>query len=267
MDDMTSYPEVNDLVLGTITKIVQHGVYISLDEYDGLTAYCHISEISGTWIRNIRNFVRIGEKTVARVIRVNPSKQQIDVSIRRVPQEARRRKIQEWKRLRTARNLIRIVAERMGRDPDELLKYVESKVLEEYDTLYLALEQSVTDGVEVFLELGIEEDLAKELHQIALENIVISKVTIEGVLGLRCYESDGIERIRAALLKGKEVGEKHEEATVDLYTIGSPRYKVSVEAMNYQDAEKVLAEIVDTVQSFSKKKKIEFAFEREKPQK
>ncbi|MHA1219287.1 MAG: S1 RNA-binding domain-containing protein, partial [Candidatus Heimdallarchaeaceae archaeon] len=63
-------PEYGDLVIGTVKSIFDHGVYVDLDEYDNLQAYCHVSEVSSTWVRNIRNVMRLGKKVVGRVMRV-----------------------------------------------------------------------------------------------------------------------------------------------------------------------------------------------------
>ena len=36
-------PETGDLVIGTVKSIFDHGVYVDLDEYENLQAYCHVS--------------------------------------------------------------------------------------------------------------------------------------------------------------------------------------------------------------------------------
>ncbi len=42
----------------------------------------HVSEISSSWIRNIRDFVREGQKMVLKVLRVDLEKGHIDLSLR-----------------------------------------------------------------------------------------------------------------------------------------------------------------------------------------
>ena len=91
-------PQKNDLVLVVVNNITNHGIYCDLKEYDGITAYCHISEIAGTFIRNIRNFVKVGQNTVAKVLRVSPENNQVDISLKRVNDSHKRDKIQEYKR-------------------------------------------------------------------------------------------------------------------------------------------------------------------------
>ena len=75
------WPEVGDLVVATIVRIVGHGANVVLDEHNGKEGLLHISEISSRWVRNIRNHVRERQKAVLQVQRVDPSKGQIDLCI------------------------------------------------------------------------------------------------------------------------------------------------------------------------------------------
>ena len=77
------WPEVGDLVIATIEAITDYGAYAKLDEYNK-RGLLHVSEISSSWIRNIRDFVREGQKAVLKVIRIDLEKGHIDLSLRRV---------------------------------------------------------------------------------------------------------------------------------------------------------------------------------------
>jgi len=90
-----SIPDEGDLVLCTVKNITNHGAYVVLDEFNDLTGFVHISEIASRWIKNIRNFVREEQKIVAKVLRVNKTKNQIDLSIRRVKEQQKKNKIPE----------------------------------------------------------------------------------------------------------------------------------------------------------------------------
>ena len=86
------FPEVGDLVIATIDRITEYGAYVTLDEY-GKEGFLHISEISSSWIRNIKDYIREGQKTVLKVLRVNIERDQIDLSLRRVSKRERIEKL------------------------------------------------------------------------------------------------------------------------------------------------------------------------------
>src|SRR5215467_14814284 len=73
----TVYPEVGDLVVASVTRVEDYGAYVKLDEFSGIEGLVHISEISTTWVRNIREHARQGQKLVLKVLRVNPQRNQI----------------------------------------------------------------------------------------------------------------------------------------------------------------------------------------------
>ena len=64
-------PEVGEIVIGTISKIGDHGAYATLDEYDGIQGFLHISEIAPGWVRNVTRFVKMGDKKVLLVKKIN----------------------------------------------------------------------------------------------------------------------------------------------------------------------------------------------------
>ena len=53
---------------------MDHGAYVTLDEYDDIQGFLHISEIAPGWIRAINRFVRDGDKKVLLVKKVNPKR-------------------------------------------------------------------------------------------------------------------------------------------------------------------------------------------------
>ena len=60
--DIKQLPEAGDLVIATVKEVTGHGAYVSLDEYQQLTAFLHISEIATGWIRNIERYVDLNKR-------------------------------------------------------------------------------------------------------------------------------------------------------------------------------------------------------------
>ncbi|MHA1446777.1 MAG: S1 RNA-binding domain-containing protein, partial [Candidatus Heimdallarchaeaceae archaeon] len=151
-------PEYGDLVIGTVKSIFDHGVYVDLDEYDNLQAYCHVSEVSSTWVRNIRNVMRLGKKVVGRVMRVKEN--QIDISIKRVSDGLKRKKVEETKKYKTAITLLEMSAKIRKISFETARAEVEDLCTEYYGSFYQAFEESLFSGERIFTDAGVSEEWA-----------------------------------------------------------------------------------------------------------
>mgnify|MGYP003305645434 CR=1 FL=1 len=60
--------------------IEKYGIFVTLDEY--YSGLIHISEISDGFVRNVSNYVNIGETIKARVIEVDEDGYQVKLSIK-----------------------------------------------------------------------------------------------------------------------------------------------------------------------------------------
>lgn len=242
-------PEVGDLVIGTVSKIFDHGVYVDLDEYEDLFAYCHISEVSHAWVRNIRNVMRIGKKVVGRVLRVREG--QIDISIKRVSEELKRAKVEEWKHYNTALTLLEMAAKKLKIDLETARSEVEDPCTEYYGSFYQAFEEALFKGEAAFIDAGVDEKWAKELTEIAKRNLTIPRVEIKRDLEITCWEPDGIKVIRQALLNAlkarDEIDAGEEELCMEIYTKGAPIYRLEISARDYQLAETLAKKAIDAV--------------------
>src|SRR3990167_8225509 len=109
------FPEEDELVLCTVTKIFHNGVFVDLDEY-AKGGMIHISEVSPGRIRNIRDFVVEGKKVVCKVLRVDGEKGHIDLSLRRVNEGQKKIKINEIKMEQRAEKIIEFAAKKLSID-------------------------------------------------------------------------------------------------------------------------------------------------------
>lgn len=256
-------PDVGELVVGTVVKVFDYGAYVALDEYGGLEAYLPWSEVSSRWIRSIKDYLKEGQKVVGKVIRVNRAKKHVDISLKRVTEGERRRKILEWKRAVKADKILEIAASKLGKTKEEAYKEAGWKLEDYYGEIYAGLEESVVRGIEALLEAGVSEEWAKVLKELADKHITIKKVKVKGVFSIQVIKPNGIEIIRNALTSAyKEVSEGNVD--IRIYTIGAPRYVVEVTATDYKLAERVLNRIVKRVTEIIKQHNgiVEFVRER-----
>lgn len=69
-----------DIIEAKVTGIQEYGAFVNIDnEHDGLI---HISEISYGYVKNINDYVKIGDKIHAEVINVDDKTNQLRLSIK-----------------------------------------------------------------------------------------------------------------------------------------------------------------------------------------
>jgi len=234
----TQYPEVGDLVVASVTRVVDYGAYVKLDEYDGVEGLIHISEIASTYVRNIRVHVREGQKLVLKVLRVSSQRAQVDLSLRRVTGREKSEKMLEWKKVKKADSIMKGAAEKLKVGEEEVSK-VRAVIYDKFDNPFDSFEEAADEGEEVFTKLGISEEWAKALTEVARSKIRLEKAKVTGTVELTCTKTEGVEAIRQALKGAKKV-KKSRGTTIKVYTIGSPRYRFEVRSKEITDAQATL---------------------------
>jgi translation initiation factor 2 subunit 1 len=240
------WPEIGDLVMATVETVTDYGAYVKLDEYDK-RGLLHRSEISSSWIRNIRDFVREGQKVVLKVLRVDVEKAHIDLSLRRVTKRERIEKVMSWKRERKAEALMRGVAEKTALSLEEVYSKAGNLMEEKYG-LYEGFERVLKEGTEVLTKMGVPEDLAKAFAEVAEERIRLKMVKVKGLIEVRCMKPNGVKIIKDAFLNAKKA-EKAKDVNVRFYVKAAPKYSIEVLAENYKRAEEVLQRVAENVVS------------------
>jgi translation initiation factor 2 subunit 1 len=258
----SEWPEVGDLVIVTVNRITDYGAYVTLDEY-GKEGLLHVSEVASSWVRNIRDFVREGQKTVLKVLRVDTEKGHVDLSLRRVTKRERIEKIMAFKRARKAETLMRSAGEKLGLSMEEV--YAKGGVLieKEFGDIYEGLERSAREGPKVLMKAGVPEEIAAGLEEIAREKIRLPLVKLKGVLELSCRKPDGVRLVREALLSAKKA-EEAKEGLVRVYVVAPPKYAIEAAAEDYKKADKVLQRASEEVLKTITKAGGEGVFKREK---
>ncbi len=232
------YPDRGEIVIGTVDSIFKQGAFITLDEYGNKRGLLHISEISLKWVRNIRDYVKEGQKAVLQVLKVNPARGHIDLSLRRVSDVQRREKLQEVRQKQRSKKLLAIFAKSKGVSKEEI-DIVSDKLSEEYESVYDALE-SIAANNSLIDELDIKDGWKKDLMKLINENIKISFVEITGYVNLRSYQPDGIEQIKKALKEIEKYETDSEDSKITVQYDSPPLYRINVKSNNYKSAEKIL---------------------------
>jgi translation initiation factor 2 subunit 1 len=229
------FPEEGELVIGTVTSIRNFGAFLTLDEYNKREAFIHLSEVATGWVKYIRDHIREGQKIVARVLRIDPAKGQIDVSLKRINDHQRREKIQAWKNEQRAMRLLEPVATALGKTVDETADLAGPALLERYGSLFGAFEVASADPKR-FQKENEKAPWAAAFLKVARDNILPPSVTILGTLDVQDRSPEGLEHVRAALV----AAEKTDPESVEVQYVGAPRYRIRVHASQYKAAEETM---------------------------
>ena len=241
------FPEEDELVMCTVTKVQFHSVFATLDEY-GTSGMIHISEVSPGRIRNIRDYVREGKKVVCKVLRINKEIGHIDLSLRRVTETQKRNKVDEVKQQQKAEKILEFVSKDLNLDVKKLFEDVMEHISGKYNSLYEFFQQVVTDD-NAIKDAGIDTKTEKKLEEAIKSRIKEASVKIEGKLKLTSFAGNGVDIIKEALKKAEEAGKKN----VSIKYLGAGTYSVVVNAKDYKKAEKILEEVTEKALEHVKK--------------
>ncbi|WP_332898521.1 MULTISPECIES: translation initiation factor IF-2 subunit alpha [unclassified Haladaptatus] len=234
----SGWPEPGELVVGKVEDIENFGVFIDLQEYDEKRGLVHISEVASGWIKNVRDHVREGQTVVCKVLSVDESSQQIDLSIKDVNDHQRKDKIQDWKNEQKADKWMLIA---FGEDiADDEYAAIANELLDEYGSLYAGFEAAAIHGAEALEETGLDDDEVSAIVESARENVSVPYVNVTGYIDLRCPDPDGVDVIKEALKVAESDDDLSDDIELSVSYVGSPEYRIKVKAPDYKLAEDAL---------------------------
>lgn len=230
------FPEVEDLILATIDRIIGTSVFVKLDEYNNKEGVINFSEVAPGRIRNIRDYIKIGQKIVVKVIRVDESKNHIDLSLRRVTLKERKEISEKHKKQKDF-----FVMLNMALADKNKINLIKQKSKEySLDEFFEALDKR---NKTFFIQMGIANEEIKKVFDVLDEKIKNKKVNIRAKFMLRCDLPNGIERIKGVLGDVNAPG-------INITYLGAPNYIIDLQGKDYKELNKKLKEIIE---SFEKK--------------
>ncbi|WP_069807954.1 translation initiation factor IF-2 subunit alpha [Vulcanisaeta thermophila] len=255
-------PEIGELVVGTVYRIEDHGAYVLLDEYGGLEAYAPINEVVQSWFHDIKDYLKVGQKTVFRVVRVNPSRKLVDVSLKKVRDEERKEKMNKWKRTLRGIRLLELVAKKLNIPLDKALRDFGWKLEDYYGDLLTMFENVAKHGPVELRKLGLDDNVINAILEVARERVEVEPITISGVIRVVSIRPDGVRHIREVLTKSMELAKGEGVEKVSIYTIGPPRYRVDLVGRDPKKLEQALNDMVNFITREMKKRGGEASFSR-----
>ncbi len=227
--------EVGDIVLCTVEKVTRTIVFVNI-KGNGQGSII-MSEVAPGRIRNIRNYVVPKKRIVCKVLRI--SRNRIDLSLRRVTQKERKEILEQDKKERSYKAIIKKI---LGEESDKIIKEIEKK-----ENLYGFLEEAKENSKN--LEKVTGKKNADKILEI-LKTQKKKKAVIKREMHLTTTKPEGVNLIKKILEKIKDVNIKY---------ISAGRYWIETQAEDMKTADKRLKEIFKDLEKQTKKLGIDFS--------
>lgn len=219
-------PVNGELVLIKIKKIMPHGAYCELIEYN-TEAYLPISEIASGWIKNIHEFIKEGQKDIAKVISVDVGKRAIDISLKKTTARDKREKMNGYNLEKRAERLFNqaTVAAKVEPEKDALTEEVSRHV-----STYAELINGIAENKD-FIKFLKNERFREALFELVSKNIKPKRYKVTYTAEIKANRPDtSIYAIKKALEEVSKLG-------IDILYLGAPRYRLVSEDVSYPKAE------------------------------
>ena len=256
--EIQELPEIGEIVIATIKKTGDHGAYVTLDEYDDIQGFLHISEIAPGWVRKVTKYVKEGDKKVLLVKKIQAERAEIDLSLKQISKEQRKKKLSDVKRFEKEQGVLKNIQDKVNLSSQEI-DDLEEKLLSKYKSVYDAIIKIGTTDINAIDDLEISEKIKNTIQEIS-EKIKLPTVEIRGILEMTSNKSNGIEIIKKILL---DAIKENSNEKIKISYLGAPKYRVSVIAQDFKTAEKTLKPIIEKIEKQASKLNGEFKFSRE----
>ena len=152
---------VGDIVECVVTGVQSYGAFVLIDNC--INGLIHISEISKGYVRNIEDFVRVGETVFVKILELDEEELRAKVSLKEIREVNKRERYTKIPRSRHKINLKKyscgVLFERLNSQIEESYNLLEDKVMLRVDLSHTGIEQ----------ELKNYTDKVKELHKVIHE--------------------------------------------------------------------------------------------------
>lgn len=237
------FPSRKELIIGTVKNVNPYSIFVDLDEYPGRVGMIHISEVARKWIRDIRNWAKKGQKVVCLVMDIDKSKGHVTLSLKRVSERDKNRRLQEWKRDEKGEKILEDLAKKNKMKLDEAYEKIGFDIQENFRDMLEVFELAIKRGKDYLVRRGIPKKWAKKIKEIAEKRIKLKKTKLVRKIEIRTYEPDGIEKIKKAFKGAKK------KYGIDFKYVSAPKYTISLETKNPKKGDKTLDKAAEEIES------------------
>lgn len=234
----SEYPSYGEKVIGTVKRLNPYSAFVELDEYPGKEGMIHISEAARKWVKDIREIVKEGQKVVALVVRVEPEKGHIALSLKRLGRRDYDEKMKEFKREQKAEKMLEMVGKELGFNLDKAYDEIGFPLMELFGEMFKGF-QTAQSSPELLVKKGIPEKYVNAIKSVAEKVMELKEIEMRGMLELRSYAPDGVGQIKNILAEASK--------KMEVKYISAPKYLVSIKSKDIKAAEKKLEAMANEI--------------------
>ncbi len=229
-------PHRYELVVCKIVKIFPNSAIAELIEYRA-RGMIHVSEVALRWVKDIREFLKLNQHVVCRVMKIDG--EDILLSVKRVRKEETDRRLSEFKRERKAEKMLELASKKLKKNLDDAYKEVGYMLQEELGSLHKAFEFAVKNP-DLLESKGVPKAWLDSIIDIAKKNYSEKIYEVKAKLKLKCYGPDGVIVIRKALSAAAKDG-------VEVRYVSAPNYMITSSGKNFKEIRARVETIAESV--------------------
>jgi translation initiation factor 2 subunit 1 len=230
-------PEWGELIVCMVKRITPYAAWCDLEEYPEIEGMIHVSEVSGKWVHDIREFVKVNKQYVAKVVKIDYQKNFVNLSLKRVSKQDEKEKMNVLRREQRAEKMLEQIAKEFGKNLDQAYEEVGFLLQEKFGELFVAFEEA-RKGSEHLIKQDVPEKWAVAISKVAESSFQEKKVLIKADVELKSFAPDGIEKIKEILSELQKNG-------ITVKYISAPKYRVEISGKDPKATEKKLVESLE----------------------
>lgn len=222
-----AFPQLEEVVVVQVKRIVDMGAYVTLLEYDNKEGMMLLSELSKRRIRSVAKLLKVGRTEICMVLRVDEDKGYIDLSKRRVAAEDAAAKEDSYAKAKAVHGIMRHCASNLDIPVEELCRKIAWPLYEKYDNAYEVFKKhAITEEINMWDEIGwdsvdcwaddVKDAIKKDIEESLRRKLIQQMCRLRAKCEVSCSEYEGIDAIREALLKGFEASTEESEVKIRL---------------------------------------------------
>ena len=248
------YPNPNEIVYCSVTKILGNTTFLNLEEYDK-EGVLIISELAPGRIRSINEFVSVGKHIVCKVLKSNNRNNQIEVSLRRVSDIQKKNKIQEIRQEEFCKSIFIEVSKFLNKKYEDIFDRMSEEIFENYENVFECFTDISQDNTKINLFKKLDKNESSKLLEIINQKIKKEDFVIKKQFKIFNLDSSGVNIVKDTISSSLK---NFNESDFLIVYLGNGTYEVRVTNKDKKSADKNLKSFLVEIENLSKKNNCEF---------